>query len=260
MNKEAFYNFLRPHVNLTTQNVFGMEKVLDYALAKRDSARKLPYRLATAWWETAQTMWPIKEAFWLSETWRAKNLRYYPYYGRGLIQLTWRDNYLKLAKLIDLPEEIFANNPNLVMNWEYALPALFLGMDEGLYTGKDLDDYIDDKDESDDEDFREFKNARRVVNGTDRASEIARLAIIFEHALRDASYEGSLPPSDKPLVLLRKGSVGEDVKRLQEVLRVNVDGIFGKKTDKALREWQAIHGLQVDGLAGPKTLTAMGLQ
>lgn len=36
---------------------------------------------------------PVREAYWLSEAWRAANLRYYPDYGRGLMQCTWPDNY-----------------------------------------------------------------------------------------------------------------------------------------------------------------------
>ena len=44
--------------------------------------------------ETAHTFKPVREAFWNTEEWRRINLsRYYPYYGRGYIQLTWRDNY-----------------------------------------------------------------------------------------------------------------------------------------------------------------------
>lgn len=43
--------------------------------------------------ETASTFEPVREAFWLDEAWRAANLRYYPFYGRGFIQLTWESNY-----------------------------------------------------------------------------------------------------------------------------------------------------------------------
>jgi Chitinase class I len=49
--------------------------------------------LATIAIETASTFEPVREAYWLSEEWRQQNLRYYPYYGRGKIQLTWLDNY-----------------------------------------------------------------------------------------------------------------------------------------------------------------------
>jgi hypothetical protein len=45
---------------------------------------QVAYVLATTEWETAQTFKPVREAFWLSEDWRRRNFRYYPYYGRGL--------------------------------------------------------------------------------------------------------------------------------------------------------------------------------
>lgn len=43
--------------------------------------------------ETASTFEPVREAFWLDDDWRREYLRYYPYYGRGYIQLTWAENY-----------------------------------------------------------------------------------------------------------------------------------------------------------------------
>jgi hypothetical protein len=53
--------------------------------------------------ETASTFEPVREAFWLDDAWRKANLRYYPFYGRGYIQLTWRENYAtygpKIAQL-----------------------------------------------------------------------------------------------------------------------------------------------------------------
>ena len=51
------------------------------------------YVLATALWETARTMKPVVEAFWKTDAWRKKNLRYYPWHGRGFVQLTWDKNY-----------------------------------------------------------------------------------------------------------------------------------------------------------------------
>jgi hypothetical protein len=51
--------------------------------------------------ETASTFKPVREAYWLddqwgyerAEAWRRANLRYWPYYGRGYVQLTWESNY-----------------------------------------------------------------------------------------------------------------------------------------------------------------------
>ena len=75
------------------------------------------------------------------------------------------------------------------------LSILVVGMNEGWFTGKKLDNYIDDIDENDTEEFREYKNARRIVNGTDKAETIAKLAVIFEKGLREAGY--GLKPTEK---------------------------------------------------------------
>lgn len=185
MNRTKFYSVLRPKLNLTTQNVFGMEKVLDYAERHGTNFSHLPYIIATAWWETAQTMFPVKEAYWMSESWRKRNLRYFPWYGRGLIQVTWESNYKRLWKEIGRTGPV---DPEAFLEWNVALPALFVGMEKGLYTGKDLNDYIDDKDEGDEEDLREFKNARRIVNIQDKATIIGKLALLFERALKAGKY------------------------------------------------------------------------
>lgn len=195
-DRQTFFDTLRPHVNLTTQNVAGLEKVLAYAEQRQTPIVDLAYIMPTGWWESAQTMHPVKEAYWLSEDWRRRNLRYWPYYGRGLIQTTWEDNYRALALLLGYPEDYFVDNPDLLLEWEFALPALFVGMEKGIYTGKSLDDYIDDIDEDDAEDLREFVNARRIVNGTDKAQTIGRLALTFEKALR-ASVR-TVPQPDDP--------------------------------------------------------------
>jgi hypothetical protein len=189
MNRKAFYDAIRPSVNLTTQNVEGFEKFLDYLEQHPLQINSAAYAAATAWWESAQTMHPVKEAYWKSEEWRKQNLRYYPWYGRGLIQTTWEDNYKKIAKAMGLPENTFIKDPDLLLTFQYALPALFVGMEKGIYTGKDLGDYIDDVDESDAEDLREYTTARRIVNGTDKAQSIGNLALVFERGLKAAGYD-----------------------------------------------------------------------
>lgn len=190
MDKTKFYNSIRAKINLTTQNVIGFEKVLDYAELVKPRLNDLAYIIATAFWESAQTMHPVKEAYWLDEAWRKKNLRYYPWYGRGLVQTTWEANYVKMGKVLGVD---FTKKPDLLLEWEYALPALFVGMEKGLYTGRKIVDYIDDIDESDTEDLREFKEARRIVNGTDKAETIGKLALIFEKGLRAAGYVQGFP-------------------------------------------------------------------
>ena len=66
-------------------------------------------------------------------------------------------------------------------------------------------------------------------------------------------------------VLSKRGSVGEEVRKIQTKLKNwgyytgSIDGIYGSRTESAVRYFQRKNGLTVDGIAGPKTLAAMGL-
>jgi peptidoglycan hydrolase-like protein with peptidoglycan-binding domain len=57
---------------------------------------------------------------------------------------------------------------------------------------------------------------------------------------------------------LRLGSKGESVKLVQAFLGVTADGVFGARTDIAVRNWQSRRGLTVDGIVGERTATRMG--
>ena len=63
-------------------------------------------------------------------------------------------------------------------------------------------------------------------------------------------------------MILKLGSKGEDVKTLQRLLERTVggvgeiDGVFGPKTDAAVRAFQSLKGLEVDGIVGNKTMAA----
>jgi peptidoglycan hydrolase-like protein with peptidoglycan-binding domain len=61
------------------------------------------------------------------------------------------------------------------------------------------------------------------------------------------------------LVLLKQGTRGETVKKLQEKLGIDADAQFGSSTEKAVREYQQKNGLVIDGMAGPATLAHMKL-
>jgi putative chitinase len=60
-------------------------------------------------------------------------------------------------------------------------------------------------------------------------------------------------------MLLKKGSGGEDVKKLQRFLGLKDDGGFGNKTEAAVKKWQKENGLLDDGIVGPTTWAKMGL-
>lgn len=136
------------------------------------------YVLATAYHETAHTMNPVVEAYWCSEAWREKNLRYYPWHGRGYVQLTWERNYVKAGKAIGV--DLIAD-PSLAMIPKNAAAILVEGSAQGWFTGKKLADYIDGVN-------CDFVNARRVINGKDRAGLIAEYAHAYDAALLKSGY------------------------------------------------------------------------
>ena len=61
------------------------------------------------------------------------------------------------------------------------------------------------------------------------------------------------------LVLLKTGTSGDTVKKLQTALGITADGRFGPGTAKAVMDFQAKNGLDADGMAGPATLAKMSL-
>lgn len=142
------------------------------------SADQIKYVLATVEHETKGTYKPVKEAFWLSEKWRKKNLRYYPYYGRGFVQITWKKNYKKFSKLLGID---MISNPDLALEFDNAIFILVYGMKHGTFTGKKLDDYIKDGSVN-------FKKARKIINGNDKAIKIAKIASGIEVLLTPSSY------------------------------------------------------------------------
>lgn len=127
---------------------------------------QIAYVLATVDHETNGTMKPVIEAYWLSEKWRKNNLRYYPYYGRGYVQITWKENYAKYSKILGLD---LINNPDLVLKPDISLEILVHGFKNGTFTGKKLEDYINSN-------KVDFLNARRCINGLDKAAKIVKLA------------------------------------------------------------------------------------
>ncbi len=127
---------------------------------------QIAYVCATVEWETARTFKPVREAFWLSEKWREDNLRYFPYYGRGYVQLTWENNYRKYSELLGID---MVGSPDLAMEENVALFILVHGFKTGGFTGRKITDYIN-------ESQTEFVDARRCINGTDHDEDIAKLA------------------------------------------------------------------------------------
>ena len=160
---------------------------------------QLAYILATVFHETAGTFKPVIESYWVRDRlirkygrkrgirrfyeWLKQTLptsKYFPYVGRGYVQLTWKDNYEKASimltehygsEYIDL-----VSNPSWAMIPEFAAIILIKGMIDGFFTGRKLDDYISDNRVN-------FIDARRIINGKDRAKRIARYAEKYKRIL-----------------------------------------------------------------------------
>lgn len=62
------------------------------------------------------------------------------------------------------------------------------------------------------------------------------------------------------IITFKEGSKGAVVKQIQKVVGCYPDGIWGKNTTECLKAWQKAHSLTPDGIAGPRTLAAMGIQ
>lgn len=145
---------------------------------------QLAYVLATTYHETAHTMKPVRE-YGGEKYLRSK--KYWPYVGMGYVQLTWDYNYKKAGKYLGVD---FMSNPKILLEPKYAVPILIQGMKDGWFTGKKLSDYITLQ-------KSDFKNARRIVNGMDKADLIAGYAEKYDKMLLAAGYGVDTTPPIK---------------------------------------------------------------
>ena len=149
------------------------------------------YALATSFHETAKRMQPVREGLSASDSWRKRNLRYYPWYGRGDVQLTWEDNYKRMDTKLGLGGQLI-RNLDLALDPAISAKIMVVGMKEGLFSkdraGKpqSLGRYLpSDNTQASKEQFTE---ARRIINLMDKAGLIAGYAVAFQNALSKAGY------------------------------------------------------------------------
>lgn len=197
MNSEArFYDALRAGKllgpTLTPSEVTGVAAIIT-AMAGAPLAWTA-YALATAYHETAHSMQPVNELGGDAYFFR----RYDPkgnrpdisaqlgntqpgdgakFHGRGYVQLTGRANYAKAAAKLGVD---LVNNPDLALTDDGAARIMRRGMQEGWFTGKKFADYLPGAGQTTTENYRQ---ARRIINGLDRADDIAAYAVQFQSAL-----------------------------------------------------------------------------
>lgn len=208
----------------------------------------LAYVLATTYHETAMTMRPIEE-YGKGEGrdyGEPHELTGQTYYGRGYVQLTWYDNYLLAMKEVYSTQWVkgsvdLVGHPERALQPFFAAQIALVGMTQGWFTGKKLGDYVQLDGTYD------YVNARRIINGTDKAETIAAYAIEFEKALRLSAGQ------DIERGTVKLGSSGDDVRELQIGLNVNPDGLFGAATKTVLINFQRDYDLEPDGICGANT-------
>lgn len=171
---------------LSAVAIKGLEAILSEAETRDDvELNELAYILATVFREVGPNMQPIRELG------RGKGKKYgkpdpvtkQTYFGRGLVQLTWKANYQKAARALGVD---LVGKPDLALDPAVSVQILFEGMREGWFTGKKLHDYFNDHGE-------DPAGARRIVNGTDHAELIADYYRAFKAALEAADVATPLP-------------------------------------------------------------------
>jgi len=194
MNRGIFFASIRDLFggSLSQGQVNGINAILDqWEKRKAADLRWLAYMLATTKWETDHTMQPIVE-----RGARAYFQRYegrkdlgnttpgdgYTYRGRGFVQLTGRRNYALASQKTGAP---LVSEPDRALAPSIAADIMFIGMAEGWFTGKKLADYFNAA-------KTDWVNARRIINGLDKADTIAGFGKAF-HAALQAAQTGDMP-------------------------------------------------------------------
>ena len=200
MDAKAFFDACRAGVmgpTLDNNEVSGATAILD--AMKGAPLAYCAYALATAWHETAHSLQPVKEFGGTAYYTRMydvngqrpdlarRNGNTFPgdgalFCGRGYVQLTWRNNYRRAGEETGYPLE---GNPELAMRPAIAAQIMRKGMEDGWFTGKSFASFLPSSGPAT---LGQFFNARRIINGTDRAATIADYAVKFQDALAGAGW------------------------------------------------------------------------
>lgn len=192
INRKKFYDCIREELfngRLSQLQVDGIEAILNkWEKSGYTDIRWLAYMLGTTYHETNKVMYPIEEygkgrgKRYGTKTRYDGQKYFYPdklYYGRGQIQLTHYENYLLMGKLLNLP---LLEQPELALVPEISADIMFEGMTRGIsnrgdFTGVSLEKFFNDNTE-------DWINARKVINGLDKAEVIASYSKRFLKCLQ----------------------------------------------------------------------------
>lgn len=183
-DRTTYFNSVRTTLfedHLTQQQVDGQTVILAvWEYQGLTDIRHLAYMLATVFKECATRMWPTTE--YGSQSY-LQDKDYYPYIGRGFVQLTWESNYRRAGKELSLYDDRDpVAHPEIVLDSLIATRVMFHGMAEGWFTGARLDQFFN---ETEDNPY----DARTIINGHDCAKEIEGYHDQFLDALNEALIE-----------------------------------------------------------------------
>jgi hypothetical protein len=163
-----------------------------------DGTMWLAYALATFYHETAYTMQPIEE--YGKGAGKSYGQPVAPhnvaYYGRGHVQLTWDTNYKNGQQYLKDRYGVHANiypEPHLMLHASTSALVSYDGMIHGWFTGVGLPKYL-----SKAKGIEDPINARRIVNGTDKASTIANYYWLFKKALKQIPAAAPMVEAELP--------------------------------------------------------------
>lgn len=194
INRKAFFDAYRQAWGpLMQTQIMGLGLLLN-ALeldATVVDIRHVAYMLATVKHECADTWQPIVErgspgyfAMYEPGTRRGDALgNLHPgdgarYKGRGYVQITGLDNYTRISLAIGIADTLRLY-PDQALDPAIAYRIMSVGMRDGLFTGARLGKYINST-------RCDYLQARRIINGMDRAELIAGYAVALEGMLRAA--------------------------------------------------------------------------
>lgn len=166
--------------------------------------------------------------------------------GRGLKQLTGRDNYTKFGASIGMSAEEAAE---YVATEKGAVESACWFWDaNNLNSIADTDDVV--------------KMTKRINGGNiglaDRQKRYTHAMEVLGMSVEDlGTDDDDIQEILDDIGVLRKGAKGDGVKIMQEALGITADGDFGPGTERALKAWQEDNGLTPDGIAGPATFTKL---
>jgi peptidoglycan hydrolase-like protein with peptidoglycan-binding domain len=270
IGQSDFKKSLSPAQRNTIELIVNQWKVFGYP-----SDNALAYVLATAQWETANKMVPVRETLAstdksamaiLERDFKAGKLKWVKtpywrtgYFGRGMVQLTHEDNYS--GPIRDAVMETFGKafdihkDPSLLItNPDISCFVLIEGMTKGVtlkadFTPWALETFINDK-------KVDYLGARKTVNPGDKSSvtKIKDLALLWEEAIREArrdddeQFLGPAGPDVKGQGLY-DGRVHSEVRDVQELLAKKlypvgqIDGKWGDRTAAAVLAFRRKNGL-----------------